>query len=117
MANATAGAMARTLSSTRPTCHYAENQADSDRLILFCDVERPMKYRWAAAVNRATGRALLTLAATKNETGEKVGALNKIFGVVYPVRKQFKALKKFNRKLYYAIKYVAFAGIAYLIFF
>ncbi len=29
--------------------HYAENQSGQNRLILFCDIERPMRYRWAQA--------------------------------------------------------------------
>ncbi len=96
--------------------HHAENNADSDRLILFCDIERPMKFGGARAVNRAVANTLLAFAATRNETGEKVGILNKIFGFVYPIRMKFKALKKANRKLYYAVKYASWVGIAYLIF-
>ena len=33
---------------------YAENKTDKTRLILFCDVERPLKNRVITAVNRFT---------------------------------------------------------------
>jgi beta-hydroxylase len=32
--------------------HQAKNETNVDRIILFCDVERPMRFRWAQAVNR-----------------------------------------------------------------
>ncbi len=66
--------------------HHAENTAETDRLILFCDVERPLRYRWARSANRFMARHLLTLAATQNREGEKVCALNRLFGFIYPVR-------------------------------
>lgn len=27
--------------------HWAENKTEQTRIILFCDIERPMKWRWA----------------------------------------------------------------------
>ncbi|SQC15602.1 Fe(2+)/alpha-ketoglutarate-dependent dioxygenase LpxO [Klebsiella pneumoniae] len=35
--------------------HYAENTSGENRLILFCDIERPMRYRWAQKVNPLAG--------------------------------------------------------------
>ena len=95
--------------------HRAINEADSDRIILFCDIERPMRNRMARAVNRFFCRRMMRAAATKNSESDRVGILNRIFGVIYPFRKRMKALKKFNRKLYYAIKYVTFGGLLYLL--
>ena len=43
--------------------HYAENKTDQNRIILFADVERPMRFRWAQAVNRVVGGFLLRAAA------------------------------------------------------
>ena len=57
----------------------------------------------AAMVTRAT--------ETKNGDGERVGALNKVFGFLYRGRVKMKALKKTNRKLYYAIKWVTLGGL------
>ncbi len=55
--------------------------------------------------------SLMRASRTKNENGEKVGALNKLFGFVYRGREKMKALKKSNRSLYYGIKYVTLGGL------
>ncbi|SUI84870.1 Aspartyl/Asparaginyl beta-hydroxylase [Serratia quinivorans] len=35
--------------------HFAENQSGQNRLILFCDIERPMRFRWAQGINHWLG--------------------------------------------------------------
>src|SRR6185437_4889863 len=50
--------------------HYAENATEQNRIILFADIERPMKYRWAQAVNRFFGGLLLRSATSPNEVGD-----------------------------------------------
>jgi beta-hydroxylase len=47
--------------------HWAINGSESDRIILFCDVERPMRFRWAQAVNRFLGKTMMTAAASPTE--------------------------------------------------
>jgi beta-hydroxylase len=76
-----------------------------------------MRYRWAAAFNRFLGDKVMTLAATRNEPGEKVGFINRVFGLVYPIRVCAKAVKEYNRNLYYSIKYIAIAVLVVLIVF
>ena len=44
--------------------HRAENATDSDRIILFCDVERPLKYRWVQALNRWFARRVIAASAS-----------------------------------------------------
>ena len=46
--------------------HYAENTSGENRLILFCDIERPMRYRWAQQVNHWLGRHLMSAASAPN---------------------------------------------------
>ena len=86
--------------------HIAENTTDVNRLILFCDVERPM---WgpAAAVNRWVMRHVMRATATQNEAGERIGAINRAFGVIFQVKEAGQRLKARNRRLYYAVKYAA----------
>ena len=60
--------------------HWAENATQTARIILFCDVERPLHTGAARAANRFFGRTFVAAAATANEPGEKVGVLNRIFG-------------------------------------
>ncbi|MDM8357816.1 lipid A hydroxylase LpxO [Pandoraea communis] len=96
--------------------HYAENQSGRNRIILFCDVERPMKYRWAQAINHWFGRHLVGAAASPNEAGDRTGGLNKVFKYIYSIRIVGKRLKAWNRYVYYAVKWALFGGIALWIF-
>lgn len=96
--------------------HVARNATQSDRVILFCDVERPLKYRWVRAFNRWFGRHVMTAAASPNEAGDRTGALNRVFGKVYAVRLLGKRLKAWNRSVYYLVKWTLLGGILALIF-
>src|SRR6202012_3227174 len=60
--------------------HYAENTTSDDRIILFCDVERPLKTRAMAAFNRWVSTNIINESATQNEEGEHVGWINRAFG-------------------------------------
>jgi beta-hydroxylase len=91
--------------------HYAENTTTEDRLILFCDVERPLHTRAMTAVNRWVSRNVINESATQNEEGERVGWLNRIFGYVYHVRLVGKRMKAWNKRVYYAVKYLLLGGI------
>lgn len=97
--------------------HYAHNETDVDRIILFCDVERPMRFRFAAAFNRWFARNVMPISASRNEQGEEVGALNRVFPRAYAVRLRIKAFKKSHRKLYYVIKFAVFGGLLGLLLF
>ena len=46
--------------------HWAQNGAETNRIILFCDVERPLRYRWAEAINQWLGRTMMTAASSPN---------------------------------------------------
>ena len=77
--------------------HWAINGSESDRVILFCDVERPMRYRWMQAFNRWFGRTVMTAAASPNETGDQVGLVSKLFRISFyagQYRRRFKAWNK-----------------------
>lgn len=96
--------------------HWAENNTDQDRLILFCDFERPLRYRFATAINRVFKKVVVRATGTENMEGDKVGVLNKMFDVIYKARAWAKDLKKRNRTAYYTLKWVFIGGIFYLIF-
>ncbi len=97
--------------------HRAENQTDVQRLILFCDIERPLSNPVMRAVNRRIGRPMARAAATQNLPGEKVGALNRLFGYVYQIRLVAKRVKAWNRNVYYVLKWLLLGTLAYAIFF
>jgi len=90
--------------------HTAENTTNETRIILFCDVERPMHTRAMTALNRWVCRNVVKESATQNEQGERVGVLNKIFGYVYHVRLLGKRMKAWNRTVYYVCKYILVGG-------
>jgi len=96
--------------------HWAFNDTDKTRIILLCDVERPMKYGWATAVNRWFARVILTAASSPNETGDQEGGISKIFVFFWVVGQYRRALKKFSKPLYLLIKLGLIASVAYLIY-
>jgi len=96
--------------------HWARNDSDQNRIILFCDVERPMKYRWARALNRFIARNLIAAGASPNQEGDKTGAINRLFKYFYAVRLKTKALRERSKVVYYGLKYALVAGfVAFII--
>jgi beta-hydroxylase len=95
--------------------HSAENATDVNRIILFCDVERPMKYGFMTAINRWVSHHIVKASATQNMEGEHVGMLNKVFGKLYEVHLASRKVKAWNRRVYYALKYSLMIGIVALI--
>ncbi len=97
--------------------HEAHNRTDENRIILFCDVTRPMKIKLIDRFNLFMSNTLVSASATQNEEGDGVGMINKIFEKVYVVRTISKRFKRWNRRLYRTTKYALFLGIIYLLFF
>jgi beta-hydroxylase len=97
--------------------HYAENLTDETRLILFCDIERPLNNPVARWINREIGWRMIKAAATQNVDGEPIGGLNKAFAQIYKIRVLGKRLKAWNKPSYYAVKWSIFGGLFYLLFF
>ncbi len=85
--------------------HRAENLTDKNRIILFCDVERPMKNSLMTQVNRWISNNVVKASATQNTDGERVGAINKAFGYIYEIHLAGQRMKKWNRSAYYALKH------------
>jgi len=95
--------------------HRAENGTDVNRIILFCDVERPMKLGFMTAMNRWVSRHIVKASATQNMEGEHVGVLNKVFGKLYEVHLASRKVKAWNRTVYYTLKYSLMVGLVGLI--
>jgi beta-hydroxylase len=100
--------------------HYAENTTNETRIILFCDVERPLRTRVMTAINRWVCRHVVQQTKTQNVDGEPVGLFNKIFGYLYQVRLVGKRMKAWNAKIYYAVKFsligALLGGVLYSVF-
>ena len=96
--------------------HSAENKTDVTRIILFCDVERPLRTRWMTAFNRWVSRNIIRASASQNVENEHVGAFNRIYALFGRGSDLLTRLKRKNRTLFRAVKYALIAGIAYWIF-
>ncbi len=97
--------------------HFAENKTESNRIVLFLDVKRPVTFFLVDWFNTVFSYIVLSATATKNVEGDKVGLLNKAFGGVYKVRLIGKRIKVFNKPLYYFIQYALYAALIYWLFF
>ena len=97
--------------------HFAENKTDINRIILFCDVERPMKFGFMTAINRWVSHHIVKASATQNIEGENVGVLNKVFGKLYEIHLGSRKVKEWNRNVYYTLKYAIVLGVLVLIFY
>jgi beta-hydroxylase len=97
--------------------HHAENTTDQTRVILFCDIERPLRGGMLAAINRWFADNVMAASASQNEVGEHIGGLNRFFQVAYRARLAAKRLKASHRGLYYASKWIAIGGLVWLVFF
>jgi beta-hydroxylase len=91
--------------------HHAENRTQHARIVLFCDVERPLRFAPLAALNRWFARVVMQASATQNLPGEPVGAINRAFAQVYRVRLAAKRLKQRNRGVYYLGKWLLIGGV------
>jgi len=96
--------------------HIAENRSDVTRIILFCDIERPLRTRLVRALNRFVKTTLIRESQTENVPGDRVGLFNHIFNAVYRVRLIGKAIKRRSRVAHYTLKWLIFGGLLYLIF-
>ncbi len=97
--------------------HYAENKTDQNRLILFCDIERPLRFGWMRAFNRWFSSNVMAAAASPNDENDKTGGLNKAFVHIYAGRRRAKNLKVRNRTLYYALKWLLVGALVIVFLF
>jgi beta-hydroxylase len=95
--------------------HTAENRSDITRLILFCDVERPLRLRPMKWLNHLVEMTLIRASQTENVPGDGVGILNHIFNGAYRVRRIGKWIKKKSRVAHYTLKWLLIGGVLYLI--
>lgn len=98
--------------------HWAENRTDQTRVILFADVERPLRTRWMRAINHRVGALMGSITASPNSDndGEKTGFVNRLFGLNQRGRERSRAFKKRRPKLFRALKYGGIVVVVWLIF-
>ena len=77
--------------------HKVRNDTDEVRIILFCDVTRPLKTPIARWINKIMIRYVVKASQTQNEAGEKVGPLNYISRYIFALRENYEKQMKGHR--------------------
>jgi beta-hydroxylase len=96
--------------------HHAANQTDQPRVVLFCDIERPLWFAPMRWFNRFFARNVMASASSQNVEGEKVGLINRAFEHFYKVRVHAKQFKREHRQGYYIGKWLMIAALLWLLF-
>jgi len=96
--------------------HHAENTTQHQRVILFCDVERPLHTAPLRWFNRFFAKHVMAAASSQNVETEKVGGINRLFHHIYQLRLKAKALKASHRQVYYAGKWLLIGGLVWALF-
>ena len=90
--------------------HEAWNGTEITRLILLCDIERPLAGPMRP-VNRWVMRRVMSATGAPNEEGEPIGAINRLYSRIAGLQKAIKGLKLTNRPLYEAQKWATIGGV------
>lgn len=80
--------------------HYAENTSGKTRIVLFCDVERPMTNRMAQAFNRWFAGTFVAAASSPNSEGDPKGLVSRLFLVSFYMGKWRRRFKAWNPTVY-----------------
>jgi beta-hydroxylase len=97
--------------------HTAENRTPTTRVILLCDIERPLSNRFVRWLNRIVGHGMVRTAASPNEIGDRQGALSTFFQYAQLVQSYGHRVKRWNHPTYWVAKKVLLLGLLYVIFF
>jgi beta-hydroxylase len=98
--------------------HWAENRSDITRVILFADVERPLRTLWMSAINKRVGAFMGRITASPNTDSpeEKTGFVNRMYALNQSRRQRSREFKKRNPKLFRTLKYLGILLALWLIF-
>jgi beta-hydroxylase len=83
--------------------HYVRNDTDCDRLILMCDVKRPLNP--LGAMFNVIYRGVARASVVPNTTEDHRGLANRVFARLAPLLARIKALRSTHRPLYFIIKW------------
>lgn len=83
--------------------HFVHNDADSPRLLLMCDIERPMS--WFGKLINLPYKLMLRATVVPNTDQDRKGFANRVFSSIVPLLNKGKDLKETNLPAYKALKY------------
>jgi len=95
--------------------HSVNNDTDDVRIILFCDVTRPLRTAAMRALNHFMIRYVVKLTETQNAAGERVGLLNHFSGYIYSLREAYERRKKANKTFFRLAQYAIVVGMVFLV--
>jgi beta-hydroxylase len=93
--------------------HEAENYTDTIRIILFCDIERPLRTPVMRAVNRLVAFLVGRATAVRNREGEPLGVVNRLYFIVHRAGELRRHVKRANRTVYRLLKWLLAASVIY----
>jgi beta-hydroxylase len=104
--------------------HWVKNETEVTRVILFCDIERPLSNRFMGRVNKAVSDFLGRATAPQNTDDERVGGINQAYAYSKRFSNGFsakvKAFKRSNPKAYRVLRpvlaVVVFTALGYWLF-
>ncbi len=91
--------------------HEAYNNTEHNRIILFCDVERPVTALWVASLNKWFSRVVMSAASSPNDGRDQTGAINKLTHYHDKLEAKRRAFKQWNRTAYKLTKYTLITAI------
>ena len=99
--------------------HWVKNETEKTRVILFCDIERPLSNRFMTRVNRGVSTWLGRATAPQNLDDERVGGINRVYAWSKSSSDKFsgvvKQLKRRNPKAYRVLRPVLAVAVATLL--
>jgi len=97
--------------------HTAENRTPMTRIILLCDIERPLKNRVVRWINHVIGHGMVRAGASPNQVGDRQGVLSTLAEYFHNVQTWGRRIKNWNYPVYYVGKKVLLVGLLGLIFY
>jgi beta-hydroxylase len=95
--------------------HSAVNDCASGRLVLLCDVERPMRFRWAQGVNHFFGRMLTAAMNPPNVITGQSGLLGMLLRVPVAIGRCRRRLRSWSVVAYQAALVASVTALAVLL--
>lgn len=93
--------------------HEARNQTNQARIILFCDVERPVRAKWVGILNKWFSREVMSAASSPNDSCDQTGAINRLAYFHHRFEEKRKKFKRANHSVYKVIKYGLIALVVF----
>jgi len=85
--------------------HWAENRSEGNRIVLFCDVERPMTHGFARWLNHWLGKNVVSAASSPNSEGDPRGLISRLFKISFYAGKYRRAFRSWSPTVYKITKF------------